>query len=283
LLWIFNLVLVVGCGGILLHDHWSPEPTRAETIALVCLIASSWSCLLIAAGIAGWFVDLMRGFGSVPPGTKPPIDDKFLNKHRMSFYYAGVILNLLAVALVTEVTGGLAESPFTALLIAFVLTAEQLSRFKSQANVMFGIGIATVVLMISLEGFASDPPTLAPHLLYMSVALAALIGGGLLTLSEKPRNHYVHKLDDPSRVLVYRDAYGNWRFAIYDESHRQDPILHPGNGIDAMNFPTDLQERVIECALDMAASASWEKGREPPGWPSEFTTCFSLELQTGIG
>lgn len=283
LLWIFNLVLVVGCGMILLRDHWNPEPTGAEMITLVCLVASSWLCLLIAAGIVGWFVDLFRGFGSGPSGAKPPIDDKFLNKHRMSFYYVGVILNLLAIALVTEITGGLAESPFTALLIAFVLTAEQLSRFKSQAKVMFGIGVATVSLMIALERYASDPQTLAPHLLYMSVALAALIGGGLLTLSEKPRNHYVHRLNDPSQVLVYRDADGSWRFAIYDESHRQDPIVHPGNGSDAMEFPIDLEERVIECALDMAASARWEKGKRPPGWPSEFTTCFSLELKATFG
>lgn len=279
LLCLFNVMLALGCGAIMVYEHWNPEPTRAEVLALICLVAFSWLFLLVAAGTIGWFADLRTALRPGPFTAKPAVDDAFLNKHRMSFYYAGVILNLLAIAMATEITGGLADSPFTALLIAFVLTAEQLSRFKPQAKVMLVIGLAVAALMIGLEKLASDPPDLAPHLLYIAVALAALLGGGILTVWEKPRNHYVHELDDPSQVLVYRDVHGNWRFSVYDESHRQDPILLPGNGVDMVDFPSDLEARVVDCALDMVASSDWEKGESLPGWPSTFTTCFSLELK----
>jgi hypothetical protein len=281
LLCLFNVVLAVGCGAIMVHYHWDPAPTQAEVIVLICLVALSWLFLFVAAGVIGWLVDLPTALGPGPPKPSPAVDDAFLSKHRMSFYYAGVILNLLAIAMITEITGGLAESPFTALLIAFVLTAEQLSRFKLQAKVMLCIGAAIVGVMIGLEGVASDPPSLAPHLLYIAVAVAALLGGGLLTAREKPRNHYVDKLDDPSRVLVYCDAYGNWRFAIYDNSHRQDPILLAGTGAHPVGFPDKLETQVIKCASDTASPLGWRKGKVP-GWPSAFTTCFSLELQTKL-
>ncbi len=275
LLFLANLGIGLCAGLLMVYYDWAPEPTRFELILLAGLIALSWACLLTAAGAVGWLVGLLGGLPATPSGDGA-IDQKFLDQHRMRFYYAGVIFNLVAFAVVTEVTGGLAESPFAALLVAFVLTSQQLSRFQPQAAVMLGVGLLAAGLILLLEPLASEPETVAPHQLEIAAVLLALIGGGVLNWIEKPPNHYVRKLEDPSQVLVYRDVQGNWRFAFYRRSHRQDPILTRSE-IDGDRFPDGLEGQVIKYASEMA-SVGWEES--VPGWPEEFTTCFSLRLST---
>lgn len=279
LLFLANLGIGASAGLLMAYWDWSFEPTGFEVGLLIGLFALSWLCLLTAAGAVGWLVGLFAGIPGVPPSGEPAVDEEFLAKHGMRFYYAGVIFNLVAFALVTEVTGGLDESPFTALLVAFVLTSQQLSRFRPQAAIMLGIGLAVTGLMLLLEPLASEPAAAAPHQLEVAAVLLALIGGGALNCMEKPPNHYVTAPEAPSRVLVYRDAQGNWRFSFYQRFHRQDPILLTGAAADGNAFPEELERQVIRYASEMATVAGWEES--VPGWPKEFTTCFSIRLGTG--
>jgi hypothetical protein len=188
LLLLANLAIAVCATAIMLGFDWGPDPTEAELALFTVLLGLSWATLLIAAGAVGWVVELLDGVGTPPEQAKPRIDARFLARYRMVFYYAGVLTNLAAFALVAEVTGGLAESPFVALLVAFVVTSQQLSRFKTQSVLMFLAGAAVVALVWALEPSASHPSEPAPHGVEIALVLLAFLGGGLLSIIEKPRN-----------------------------------------------------------------------------------------------
>lgn len=279
LLFLANFGIGVCAVSIMAYYDWSPDPTRFEVALFVLLIGLSWLCLLTAAGVLGWLVGLLGGISVGPSPGDPAVDEKFLAQHRMRFYYAGVILNLLGFAVVAEITGGVSESPFMALVIAFILTSQQLSRFQPQAAAMLVVGLAVTVLMLLLEPLASEPATGAPHQLEIAAVLLALVGGGVLNYIEKPPNHYVRKLKGPEQVLVYQDAQGHWRFAFYRRSHRQDPILLTSSDADGGAFPDGLERQVIRYAAEMAVA---DLGDSVPEWPKEFTTCFSLRLRTEV-
>ena len=279
LLFLANLGIGVCAVLLMAYYDWSPDPTGFELTLVILLIGLSWLCLLTAAGAVGWLVGLLGGLSVGPSTGDPAVDDRLLAQHRMRFYYAGVIFNLAAFAVVIEITGGVAESPFMPLLIAFVLTSQQLSRFRPQAAVMLGVGLVVTGLMLWLEPLASEPATAAPHQLEIAAVMLALIGGGVLNWLEKAPNHYVSKLEAPSKVLVYRDKQGHWRFAFYERFHRQDPILLTASKADGDGFPDRLERQVLHYASEMATGADW--GESVPGWPQEFTTCFALRLRTG--
>lgn len=188
LLLLANLAIAVAAAIVMLSFGWGPDPTGFELGLFLFLLVFSWTNLLIAAGAVGGLVDLLDGVPKHQREASPRVDDRILARYRMVFYYVGVLANLAAFALVAEVTGGLAGSPFVALLVAFVVTSQQLSRFKTQSALMLLAGLVVIVVMYLLEADASHPPDPAPEGAEIILVVLALVGGGLLGIIEKPRN-----------------------------------------------------------------------------------------------
>src|SRR5215213_6353853 len=80
------------------------------------------------------------------------------DKNRMVFYYLGLFSNIFAFAILVESTGGLLASPFTAIMVALVLTGQQLSRFKSQSRWLIAIGLMSAGAFYLYEWFLGIPP-----------------------------------------------------------------------------------------------------------------------------
>lgn len=278
LLFITNLGVALFTVPIAVHLDWNPEPSGFEQLLFAGLLSFSWINLFVAAGGLGWLVGLPRGFSPGPAPNTPPFDAAFLARYRMVFYYTGVLANLAALALLTEVTGGLAESPYVALLVAFILTAQQLSRFRSQAGLMFAAGLAVTTIMLLLQPVASDPPTPPPHELVVVAVLLALVGGGWLSFREKPYNHYVEKhVRVPSQAHIYRDGKDAWRFALYEEIHRQDPILLRAHDTADGEYPERLKEQFEQYISEMGRAAEWDELELI--WPGKCTASFAVTLR----
>jgi hypothetical protein len=281
------LVLVnLFVGGIstlfILATDWNLELTRSELVCIAVLIVVSWLNLLVAAGFIGWVVDLVLSM--LPDGTgttEPSPDAALLKRHRMAFYYVGVWANLLALGLIIEVTGGLAESPFIALLIAFVLTGQQLSRFRMQSGLLYASGLALVALMIALEPLSTQPAEPAPHELTIAVAILALAAGGLLNFIEKPHNYLLEKhVKQPSRARIYQDGRGVWRVTLLEKVHRLDPVIfarvEAGTAVEG-KFPAGLKERFESLLNVMAEDAGWTTLK--PNWPDRCSANFIVGLE----
>jgi len=267
---------------IVLATDWNLELTRSEWICIAILVAISWINLLIAAGFIGWAVDLALSMlpDSIGASEVPP-DAGLLERGRMAFYYVGVWANLFALGFIIEVTGGLAESPFVALLIAFVLTGQQLSRFRTQSGLLYASGLLTVALMIALEPLSTRPADLAPHELTIAVVILALAAGGLLNFIEKPQNYLVEKhVKQPSRARIYQDGRSVWRVTLLEKVYRQDSVIftraEAGLSVDG-EFPDGFKER-FELLLDkMAEDAGWATLK--PTWPDRCSASFVVKLE----
>lgn len=280
LLVLVNLFVGAISLAIILEVGWDPELTRAEWVSFSVLVLFSWLNLLIAAGTLGWVFRLVLSMLPDGYGVEKPPDAGLLERHRMIFYYLGVWSNLLAIALMIEITGGLAESPFDALFIAFVLTGQQLSRFRTQSGLLYLSGLAVFGLMIAFEPLATRPDVAAPHELTIAVAFLALGAGGFLNYFEKPHNYLVEKhIKQPSHARVYQDGQGAWRVALLESIHRQDPVIFGRMEFDRSNdgrFPDGLKEKFQTYVDTMGQDAEWDSLRS--AWPERCTRSFVVKL-----
>lgn len=267
LLLIANLVLAVACGAVLAITGWNPEFTNAERILCMSVFGVSWVALVIAAGVVEWLPqitsDLLRDAGDNARATKRLA--RFVAERRMVPYYVGLVFNLFGVALLAEFTGGLTESPFVALFVAFVLIGQQVSRFKLQATLLLVYGAVLVGGMLALKEVVSEPSEATPPALSATIILLSFVAGGLLNSYEKVHNYLVERrVQPPAQVRIYRDGRGIWRFAL----HRQDPVLlGPDPAPVKSGVPSELRERFEEHAKQMGAYADW--GDLHTDWPND--------------
>jgi hypothetical protein len=281
LLVLVNLFVGAITIAIVLATNWNLDFTKAEWICIGALVVISWSNLLAAAGFFGWAVSLI--FSMLPYGTgvsEAPPDADLLERRRMAFYYVGVWANLLALGAIIEVTGGLAESPFVALFIAFVLTGQQLSRFRTQSGLLYVSGLLVAALMIALEPLSTRPAELAPHELTISVAILALGAGGLLNYIEKPHNYLLERhVKRPSRARIYQDGRGVWRVVLLERVHPFDPPIfaRAETGSTDGEFPVGLKERFESFLGTMAEDAGWTTLKTT--WPERCSTNFIVRLE----
>jgi hypothetical protein len=280
LLVIANLAVGLGAVVAVLLTGWDLELTRTEWICIAIAVGISWVNLLIAAGFVGWILDLPSSLFPDGLGASAESPDaRLLKGRRMAFYYVGVWANLVALAFIVEITGGLAESPFVALLIAFVLTGQQLSRFRTQSGLLYVSGLLIVALMILLEPIANPPTESAPHELEIAIVVLALVAGGLLNFTEKPENYLVKKVRQPSRARIYRDGGGVWRVCLLERVHRQDPVIFASleaKGEAEEAFPDGLQERFEEFLATMSEDAGWTT--MVVSWPDRYSNSFIVRL-----
>jgi hypothetical protein len=280
LLCLSDLFVALAAAAIALRYHWHSDVSGYEIVLGACLTAISWVTLLVAGGTVGWVASLFSALSSAPTTSAERVDAVLLARYRMAFYYVGVFCNLAVIALITEVTGGIGGSPFVPLLIAFVLTSQQLSRFRTQSGLMLLSGLIITVLLLLVEPLATEPATAPPKLLTIVMLMLAFATGALLTYFEKPHNLYVEKhVHKPSRVRIYRDGKGSWRAALYDQVHQQDPVLMCEPEcleLSSGAFPDGLKKRVEDYVAVMADAAGWS--RPTMEWPKTCSMSFAMLL-----
>lgn len=276
LLLIANLVVGLVCFAFVVLGDWSPGINPTEWLISLAVFGISWLSLLVAAGLVEWLPqitsDLLRDAGDNSRATKRMA--AFIASWRMIPYYLGFGANLVGIALLTEFTGGLTDSPFAVLFVALVLIGQQVSRFKPQAGLLLLFATATVAAMLAYESLFVDRPELSEGLTAVLVLLA-FVAGGLLNYYEKAHNYLIEKrVQPPTQVRIYRDGRDVWRFAL----HRQDPVLlgsdHPP--IDR-GVPVVLREQFEQHARRMGLYADW--GELVPSWPDTCEDSFIVPLR----
>lgn len=276
-----NLAIVAASALIIAHYDWSLGLTPTERLLWALAFAITLVALLIASGFLEWLSDSLGGFGQAGTRSQPGRVQRFIARRRMVFYYAGVWANMIAIALVTETTGGLAASPFVPLFVAFVLTGQQLSRFRTQALNLLWSGLIIAGALLVCHSLATEPPAPAPDELPIAMVVLALLMGGVLNISERPHNYMLRaQVPPPSHVRIYRDGEGVWRFAFFLKRHAQDPVLlaHDSSSVPEGDFPPELRERLEEHAREMGKHGKWKNtGLE---WPATFAQSFTIELVT---
>ena len=246
-------------------DKWRPfTPDRLLLSGTLAL--ASWLCLLLAAGTLGGLRDMWGGGIGRGPATQGHRDTDFFAKRRMVFFYAGVNLNLLTLAVLVEQTGGITTSPYITVFFSLILTGQQLSRFKTQSSLLISAGVALTAAMWAYEsasGLLKSPAP--PSTLTFLVVVTIFIGCGLITNYEKDHNYRVERSEQnerknlPTKAHVYRDAKGFWHYAIYCEHHRLDPVIHHNatEATEAERSRALVRQKVEDVVKSMCQTAGW--------------------------
>jgi len=257
-------VILIGLSlGVAYTTKWHPlTQDRFRTTGVLAVL--SLLCLFFAAGAVGGFRDMLAGGISRGPKTSHYRDDDFFANKRMIFFYAGVNLTLLTFAVLVEQTGGITASPYIAVFFAFILTGQQLSRFKTQSTVLIAVGAALTLAMWLWQythGLLKSPA--APPTLTLVLLVATFIACGLMTNYEKDHNYIVERKekDLPTQAYVYQDGKKKWHYVIYCRSHRLDPIV---DGPESETPETDqalepVQKRIQEIIISMYPRAEWDQ------------------------
>lgn len=251
--------------------RWRPF-TPDRFILTVALVAVTVLCLLLAAGTFGGVRDMWAGGMTPGPVVWEHRDTDFFATRRMIFFYAGVNLNIITLSVLIEQTGGIITSPYSAVFFAFVLTGQQLSRFKTQSSFLISVGvILTLAMWIYETSFGILKSPSAPKPLVFLLVVSTFIACGLMTNYEKNHNYYVEGNQNlPTHAHVYRDAEGVWHFEIYCQRHRIDPIV--GGDVSSLRARTgessDAVRRRLEATVkSMYEAAGW--GHPKFLWPED--------------
>lgn len=253
--------------------HWHPL-TRDRAILTGILAGVTVVLLMLAAGVVGGARDMWDSVASQAAIEKRRDSDFFAQK-RMIFFYAGVNLNIVVLAILIEQTGGITASPYTTVFFALVLTGQQLSRFKTQSSFLISVGVALTLAMWIFESAngplaAPGPPRVLTFLLMASVFIAC----GLITNYEKNHNYLIESNQSlPTHAHIYKDGNNLWHYVIYRHRYRLDPVLgadpSPVPGGDANASLDTIRTRVEADVKSMYQAAGW--GQPQFNWEEEGT------------
>ena len=246
---------------------WHPL-TQDELLLTTILALASMVCFLLAAGAVGGIRDMWNEGIGIAPGLRHR-DTDFFAKRRMIFFYTGVNLNMIALALLVGQTGGITASPYIAVFFAFILTGQQLSRFKTQSSFLIGVGIVLTAAVFVCESTVGLPKTSrAPDELTFLLLASTLIACGLITSYEKGQNYLVEgKQNLPTHAHVYRDATGMWHYAVYCRRHRLDPVVgHDSEETGTEGSLESVRKKVEAIVKSMYQAAEW--GKPSFEWPA---------------
>ncbi|HKO20124.1 MAG TPA: hypothetical protein VJU82_14680 [Acidobacteriaceae bacterium] len=214
--------------------------------------------------------DDVNAMGAARPITQ---SNDFIDSHRMIFYYLGVASNIVSFAILVEQTGGMLASPYTAPMVALILTGQQLSRFKTQSTCLISAGCivaATMWLYESTIGLAPSPP--APRALGFTLLAISLVAAGAITNAEKDHNYLIEGMQRlPTHANIYRAADGTWHYVLYSSRYRLDPVVgNPSSETgtagqaDTLRF---LRTKIEAEVSSMYQAANW--GAPKFVWPDD--------------
>ncbi len=172
-------------------------------IVVIGLLAVSYDLPAVARGvvsIAAQAPAASRRFGR-------------LERFRPFVFYPAVYLNVALIAYLVYITGGLAGSPYTSLVYAFLLAAQQFSRFRRQSAYYL---LAGVLVTLALYGASYvDPVVLAeaaPTGLVTTITVGSFAFAAVMTQLAKPGNpRSVRRSARPCSGAVYLDPEKRWR------------------------------------------------------------------------
>jgi|SRR5215472_6509826 len=236
--------------------HFSIGPVALSLGLSLWLV--SLVLLLIASSAYRAVMSFVQGLGS-GRGDKSKLEPTFLFRHRRFIFYPGTFLNVAAICVLVEESGGVIRSPFTPVLLAIMLGAQQLGRFSTNSKIFISLGIVLTAALFGFEAAAglrqvpSPPPRLVFLLLASSFLLAALCGH-----VDKPPNYKATgTFPGPKYVEVYTDKNGVWRYSVHSSKSHFDPIIAKG-GPPAIDAAKKQAEKRLQETLQPAGEASYK-------------------------
>jgi hypothetical protein len=190
------------------NDH---EMLHGAMFVAAALLTTGWILLMVASGaliygrprIVNATRMMLHSVDSPPPPLEilPAPERSAQYRARHIYYYSGVICLLLAVSELVLATGGLSSSPFTAVLLTFLASAQALGRFRTNCRVFSAIGLAILIGIGALDSAGishtnTQPP---PAALARTLTILGFLIGAVITYNSKLENPLATSVTRPFR------------------------------------------------------------------------------------
>lgn len=182
--------------------------------------------LLASSGFVPSLVAWARDLEFTPHDTMLR-QESFIDTARKYIFYPAVYLNLAAIAVLVEQSGGLISSPFSAVFFALVLAGQQLGRFRTNSVILICAGTGASLALLAYEGvFGVRAVEAPPRQLSFFILAAAFLAASIIThLDKRPNYRAEEGWPAPSLVEVYVDGDGVWWLALYGSRAKLDYAL----------------------------------------------------------
>lgn len=205
--------------------HFSLGPDAKVLFYSTWFVATLF--IAIASHIFNVLVDIPRSIRGNPP-PRPVKEPPEITRLRKYPYYVAVLLYIFSIAVLVEQSGGLVRSPFTPVLFAMVLAAQQLGRFRTNSIIFLVMGILISLLLAAYERFAGlrSVPN-PPDQLVFAILAAGFIAAALFTHVDKSPNFRARTVSPkPTHGALMREgSQPTWRMGLFVDRHGLDCIL----------------------------------------------------------
>jgi hypothetical protein len=264
-----NLVIAVLYVLAVTYWDWHLDVSALAQWATIACWGAALLGMLAASSIPGGIRGFFDGIIERGTGRRRP-EAQWVRNARKYLFYPAAYCNFAAAAIWIEVSGGVVESPFTPVLFAMILTAQQLSRFKLNSRLFLGFGVLATGVLAIYETVAGihEAPTPPPKLAFW-ILVAAFVVTALCAHALKQHNYRAAKTyPDPEVVEVYKDSDQRWRYAISADQTPLDPVLGDG-GLATVGAAKDAAKELLcgQCK-EGQDDVQWEFDRpadEPAG------------------
>lgn len=221
--------------------------------------------LVLASDVPYLFIGISQWLRANPPLVRAPSREPLeITRARKYPYYLGVLLNLGAIGILVEQSGGLVTSPFSPVLFAMILAAQQLGRYRSNSWFFILFGLGTIAMLAIYERFAGlRTVASAPDELVFWILLAGFTAAAVFTHVDKvPNFRAMGGHPHPSHAALSLDSDGQaWRITLFAERYQVECCLpYCARGSDEPGAKQAFQEYVkkdIGPALGCALTVRW--------------------------
>jgi len=277
LLIVINIFIIVLTVGTAADRPWaeSLEPTAVRRLIGATLIVMG-----MLAACCDWSGVARAILSIVSPAPAASLRFRRLEWLRPFVFYPAVYLNVAVIGYLVHTTGGLASSPYTSLVYAFLLTAQQFSRYRRAAGYYLLAGV--IVTLALYTAIRLNPVVLvqaAPIELVTTITVVSFAFAGVMTQLSKPGNpRSVRHSACPSSGAVYLDPEGRWRTALFSDKHVIDLVATTAKGSRAEKIKEARQdlERKVKVLLPEAGRGSKLTWKSDPIRPR---TSFTLHIE----
>jgi hypothetical protein len=265
---ISTTLLVVDCCLLVVHLaagaiwHWKFNfgPLGGTIFVVMCCFAGFF------VGLSSSLVRIVWGWAGSMWGYE--VDEpEALTRSRKVVYYPGIFLNIVAIAVLVEQSGGLLQSPYSAVLLAVLLAAQQLGRFITNTIIFACFGILVGLTMFLFERILGtrtvSPP---PEKLVFVLLVASYVVAAIFTYIDKRPNYRAAKkmYPIPTHIVVSRYSDGKWRYATQYNRFPLDPVLDvEASTLDEVKLEFERHwSRVGGLADGSTFSYEWSRGQQ---------------------